>query len=149
MLIVPSVCDEPFGIPAVEAMAAGLPVIASAAGGLTESVKDGESGVLVYLLAGTTKAKVAVFGKHYRALVATGSNQVTYLKELTKSVLEVPLEENGQSPVALTVTHLVTEYPLETHVFTSLLLDLPVYVATSRGMWRVNGDQIAFLGASS
>jgi hypothetical protein len=107
----------------------------------------GESGVLVYLLAGTTKAKVAVFGKHYRALVATGSNQVTYLKELTKSVLEVPLEENGQSPVALTVTHLVTEYPLETHVFTSLLIHLPIYVRTSRGIWCVNGEQIAFLGA--
>jgi hypothetical protein len=50
---------------------------------------------------------------------------------------------------ALTITHLVTDYPLETHVFTSLLVRLPVYVLTSRGTWRVNGDQIAFLGASS
>ena len=64
-------------------------------------------------------------------------------------MLEVPLEENGQTPVALTVSHLATEYPLETHVFTSLLVHLPVYVQTSRGTWRVNGEQIAFLGADS
>jgi hypothetical protein len=109
----------------------------------------GESGTLVYLLAGTTKSKVAVFGKHYRALVAMGSNRVTYLTELSKAVLEVPLEHNGQPAVALTISHLVTEYPLETHVFTSLLIHLPVYVQTSRGSWRVNGEQIAFLGADS
>lgn len=106
----------------------------------------GESGTLVYLIAGTTKPKLAIFGKHYRALVPTGGTQVSYLKELTKTVLEVPTEADGHDAVALTISHLVTDYPLETHVFTSLLLRLPVYVATSRGMWRVNGDQIAFLG---
>jgi hypothetical protein len=59
----------------------------------------------------------------------------------------LPLREGDEA--AMTITHLVTDYPLETHVFTSLLLHLPVYVATSRRMWRVNGDQIAFLGVSS
>lgn len=109
----------------------------------------GESGTLVYLIAGTTKPKLAIFGKHYRALVATGGTQVSYLKELTKTALEVPTEQDGHAAVALSISHLVTDYPLETHVFTSLLLRLPVYVVTSRGMWRVNGDQIAFLGAGS
>jgi len=47
LLVVPSVCDEPFGIPAVEAMAAAVPVVASAGGGLEEIVQDGRSGVLV------------------------------------------------------------------------------------------------------
>jgi len=109
----------------------------------------GESGTLVYLLAGTTKPNVAVFGKHYRALVPTGGNQVSYLKELTKSVIEIPTLVDGGRPAALVITHLVTEYPLETHVFTSLLSRLPVYVSTSRGLWRVDGDKISFLGARS
>ncbi|MGE5530373.1 MAG: glycosyltransferase family 4 protein [Patescibacteria group bacterium] len=42
----PSVA-EPQGIAAVEAMRAGLPVVASRVGGLAEVVKDGETGLLV------------------------------------------------------------------------------------------------------
>lgn len=45
--VAPSVWQEPFGMVAVEAMAAGRPVIASAVGGLAALVADGTSGLLV------------------------------------------------------------------------------------------------------
>lgn len=46
IVVLPSVCDEPFGIPAVEAMAAGVPVVAAAAGGLPDIVQHGKTGLL-------------------------------------------------------------------------------------------------------
>jgi glycosyltransferase involved in cell wall biosynthesis len=46
LALVPSVY-EPFGYTAVETMASGVPVIVSAAGGLAEIVRDGESGLHV------------------------------------------------------------------------------------------------------
>jgi glycosyltransferase involved in cell wall biosynthesis len=46
-LVVPSICEEAFGMPAVEGAAAGLPVIASRVGGIPEAIDDGRTGVLV------------------------------------------------------------------------------------------------------
>jgi glycosyltransferase involved in cell wall biosynthesis len=45
--VVPSIWPEPFGLVALEAAAAGKPVIASEIGGLTDIVVDGETGLLV------------------------------------------------------------------------------------------------------
>lgn len=46
-VVVPSLWPEAFGLTAVEALAAGTPVIASRTGGLTEIVRDGTDGYLV------------------------------------------------------------------------------------------------------
>ncbi|MCS7267415.1 MAG: glycosyltransferase family 4 protein [Geminicoccaceae bacterium] len=43
----PAVWHEPFGMPPIEAMAAGLPVVATRAGALVETVEDGRTGLLV------------------------------------------------------------------------------------------------------
>jgi glycosyltransferase involved in cell wall biosynthesis len=45
--VIPSLWDEPFGIVALEAMAAGKPVVASKCGGLQDIVIDGKTGFLV------------------------------------------------------------------------------------------------------
>jgi hypothetical protein len=108
----------------------------------------GEDGILVYFLAGTKQPKVAVFGRHYRVLVSADGRTVKRFEPLSKGALELPLStpRPGTETAYLTVTHDVTDTPLETHVFASLLHRVPVYVVTRRGTWRVDGAQITFLG---
>ncbi|MBD3246195.1 MAG: glycosyltransferase [Candidatus Omnitrophica bacterium] len=47
MLVAPSVQDESFGRVIIEAMAAGVPVVASRVGGYQELIRDGRDGILV------------------------------------------------------------------------------------------------------
>ncbi len=47
IFVFPSICRETFGMVVIEAMAAGLPVIASSVGGVPEIVENGENGILV------------------------------------------------------------------------------------------------------
>ena len=47
VFVFPPIWDEGFGLPPVEAMAAGAPVVASRSGAVADTVVDGETGFLV------------------------------------------------------------------------------------------------------
>lgn len=47
LFVFPSIWDEGFGIPPVEAMAAGVPVIVTRSGAMVETVQDGKTGLIV------------------------------------------------------------------------------------------------------
>jgi hypothetical protein len=102
----------------------------------------GEKGTMVYLIAGTTRPNLAVFGRHHRVLFSAGATTPSYVMPLSKGILEMPA---GPTTATIFVTHILTDWPLETHVFASLLHKKPVYVATRVGLWRVDGDKIALI----
>jgi glycosyltransferase involved in cell wall biosynthesis len=47
VFVFPSLCNDSFGIPVVEAMASGVPVVATRSGGVVEIVQDGLTGTIV------------------------------------------------------------------------------------------------------
>jgi glycosyltransferase involved in cell wall biosynthesis len=90
IFVFPSLWHEPFGIPVIEAMAAGLPVIATRGGALPEVVVDGETGILVER--GDTKGLAAALAKlladpHLRQRMgAAGRKRVRQLFTWERSV---------------------------------------------------------------
>ena len=106
-----------------------------------------EDGILVYLLAATKKDNTVVFGKHYRVLVSMDGRSAKKVEPLTKTALESPIApatSEGATPF-LYVTHLLGDYPLETHVFISLLHHRALYVNTEKYIWRVIEGKVSLV----
>jgi hypothetical protein len=105
--------------------------------------------LLVELLAGTTKPNTIVLGKHFRVLVSSDGARVKSVTPLSKGALEMStrseLVPKGAQVTGLYVTQIVTDYPVETHVFASMLSRMPLYVLTSRGTWLVDRDSIRLI----
>jgi hypothetical protein len=56
-------------------------------------------------------------------------------------------EADGAKPVGISVSHIVTAWPVEIHVFTSLQYRQPLLVIAERGLWQVSGERIEYLGS--
>jgi hypothetical protein len=104
----------------------------------------GERGTLVYLLAGTNKRGVVVLGKHHRAHIAEDGT-VAKLQPLSKGILEIQPPPPTATGVGVAASHILDDWPIETHVFASLLHRVPIFVATARGDWEVTGKQITLV----
>ena len=104
----------------------------------------GQKGALVYLLAGTNRPGIFVLGQHHRVLVGEDGH-VQKVEPLSKSIIEIPGPPPGTKTAGLVLSHLVSDYPLETHVFAALLYRQELYIVTRTGRWRVTGKEIALI----
>ena len=106
---------------------------------------DGK-GFLVYGLASTKDPNEVVVGGHYRVTVST-DGKVQQVDALSRSFLVLQRQSPGvpkdANVVGLTMTHIVSNTPVETHVYVSLLHKMPLYVVTSEhDIWRVSDGEI-------
>lgn len=103
--------------------------------------------IVVYLLAATNQPNVAVLGPHYRVDIAEDGAEVDTITALSGSRLQLSTRDRaGQRLAALTITDAGTEHPTESHVFASRMANLPIYVTTGRGRWKVRASAIDYLG---
>ena len=109
-------------------------------------VLEGQDGTepvwVVYLLAATTDPNIVVLGGHHRVTVSADGTRIIRSEPLTKSCLQLAKNPDG---AALMVTNLISQEPLETHVFSSLLYRIPLYIDTDVGVFAVEGNQIRLL----
>lgn len=93
---------------------------------------------LVWTIAGTTDSNKVMVGGHYRFTISGDGRTIIARDALSRSclVLEKSAVPVGSQPVALTVTHIVSPTPIETHVFLSLLHRQAIYIGTTdRSIW--------------
>jgi hypothetical protein len=101
----------------------------------------GKSGWLVYLLAATTDPREILLGGHSRCHVSEDGETVLAVEPLSMTILRMPIDSQVEG-----VTHMLTDWPLETHVFASLLYRRTLPIITRVGLWEVNGVTITFKG---
>jgi len=87
-LVVPSTGVESFGLVAIEAFAAGTPVIASAHGGLREIVVHGKTGLLVEPANSDALARAIAFAEdhHYEMKIMGRAARHAYLSRYTPDI---------------------------------------------------------------
>jgi hypothetical protein len=104
-------------------------------------------GWLVYLLAATTEQGQVLVGGHFRADVSAEGRTVRSIEPLANTCLTLDLMDTDSEPVAaLFMTQVLTDTPIETHVFLNLLHKVDFYVITEPGIWGITDGQIRYVG---
>ena len=96
------------------------------------------------MLTSTTDANVVPVGGHYRFTISADGLTVLHRDQLSNSCLAMRKDEAGPGAqtVALTVSQIVSQTPVETHVFLSLQNRMSIYVVVGRKLYEVNGAVI-------
>lgn len=100
-------------------------------------------GWLVWLLTSTTDSNIIPIGGHYRFRISADGSTVLRRDMLSNGCMNMPRQSASQGePEAIGVTQLVSDTPVETHVFLSLQNRLPIYVMTRDQAYEVSGAEI-------
>lgn len=99
-------------------------------------------GWLVWLLASTNQSNQLILTGHYRFRISADGSEVLRRDQLSATCIIQTVDPTQGQLAGLTVSHIVSPQPVETHVFTSLLYRLPVYVVAGDKLFGVEGARI-------
>jgi len=91
------------------------------------------------VLAATTNPKAVLLGGHHRLTISANGHEVLEKRAFSNTCLTL---KKDAAVAALYATHVLDPYPVETHVFASLLHHVPIYIGTENGMFVVEGKAI-------
>ena len=100
---------------------------------------------LVWALATAPEPGAVAIGGHIRFTISADGNTVINRDALSLSCIVITPEPPppGKQSMAALVTHLVSDAPVETHVFVNLLYDLPLLVEIpGQSMWQIEHGHI-------
>ncbi len=109
----------------------------------------GANGFLVYALAATMDPNLVIIGGHYRFTISSDGRRIEQTDRLSKSCLTLDKRDgaSGSALAALSATHIVSDTPVETHVFLNLLNKLPLFIGTMDGkVWKIENGSISIIG---
>ncbi len=104
-------------------------------------------GFLAYALAATTDPDAVVAGGHYRVKVSADGKEILRVEKLSASCLVLDKSPDdmpeGASLAALSMSHIVSERPLEIHVFLNYLHRITLYVMTKdESIWKIEDGRL-------
>ncbi|MCB9744443.1 MAG: hypothetical protein H6740_17730 [Alphaproteobacteria bacterium] len=100
---------------------------------------------MVYFLAGEMMDDYVVVAGHVAVWTDFEGQEVLDVHEHGEELRQRPLPD-PEGPL-MRMEHSLTDWPIETHVFTSLRHDIPLCVKTERGWWAVVGERVLWLGS--
>ncbi|HEX9465317.1 MAG TPA: hypothetical protein VGB82_22160 [Alphaproteobacteria bacterium] len=119
----------------------------------TLAVKDpGSDRWLVWVLATAADPGAVAVGGHTRFTISADGQTIVSRDALSLGciVINPAPPAPGSQPLASFVTHLMSDTPVETHVFVSLLYNLPLLVGVpDQSVWRVERGKMQKLQAAA
>ena len=106
----------------------------------------------VYVLAATTEPDVVPVGGNSRVTISKATGEIIKNENLSKSCLALNKSPDdlpeGASLAMLTMSHIVTDYPVEIHPYLNLLHGIDFAVITQRGLWFIVEGEISLVDTS-
>ncbi|MBN8528351.1 MAG: hypothetical protein J0M36_03850 [Caulobacterales bacterium] len=99
-------------------------------------------GWIVWLLTATTESGVIPLGGHQRFRISADGRTVLSRENLSVGCLNMQPPAEADEGAIVFVTHLVSDGPVETHIFLSIQNQIPIAVGVKDRVFIVLGDQI-------